>query len=498
MDKRMLINAVEPEESRIAVLEDGVLEELYLERQSLAQIVGNIYQGKVVNVEPSIDAAFVEFGGSRNGFLHASDTLPRLRESDRSKNPSRGKDGHRRIEDLLRQGQEIVVQVTKIGIGNKGPALTTYLSIPGRYLVLMPDVAKLGVSKKIEDEEQRSRLKQLLTELQPPSDMGFIVRTAGMGQTKRELDRDLRYLLKLWHVVSKRAKKAKAPALIYQESDLVIRTVRDIFSADISELIVDSPSVFERVQDFLRQVMPRYERRVKLYEGSEPLFHKFKIEEEIDKIGRRQVALPLGGSLVIDQTEALVAIDVNSGKFTDEKDAEETAYKINLEAAKQICRQLRLRDLGGMVVSDFIDMREEKHRRAVEKTFSEALKRDRARTKVLRMSRFGLIELTRQRMRPNLSLSTYQTCMMCGGSGRVKSLESTCLELMREVRAVLSRNGTPEVEILAHPEVAGYLLNEQRKKLAELEGSANIRIYVRADDQMPFEKTTICTKPKKR
>ena len=498
MEKRMLINAVEPEESRIAVLEDGVLEELYLERQSLGQIVGNIYKGKVVNVEPSIDAAFVEFGGARNGFLHASDTLPRLREAGRSNKPDRGKSCPRRIDDLLRPGQEILVQVTKIGIGNKGPALTTYLSIPGRYLVLMPDVAKLGVSKKIEDEEQRRRLKQLLTELQPPSDFGFIVRTAGMGQTKRELDGDLRYLLKLWRVVSKRAKEAKAPSLIYQESDLVIRTVRDIFSADISELVVDSPSVFDRVKEFLRQVMPRYERRVKLYDAPEPLFHKFKIEEEIDKIGRRQVPLPLGGSIVIDQTEALVAIDVNSGKFTKEKGAEETAYKINIEAAKQICRQLRLRDLGGQIVSDFIDMREEKHRRAVEKTFGEALKRDRARTKMLRMSRFGLVELTRQRMRPNLNLSTYQPCPMCSGSGRVKSLESTCLELMREVRAVLSRNGSPEIEIRVHPEVAGYLLNEQRKKLADLEGSANIRIYVRADDEMPFEKTTIRTTTKKR
>lgn len=499
MEKRMLINAEEPEESRIAVLEDRVLEELYLERQSQGQIVGNIYKAKVVNIEPSIDAAFLEFGGERNGFLHASDTLPRLREGDRPRKTSgRRSDSHRRIDDLLQSGQEILVQVTKIGIGNKGPALTTYLSIPGRYLVLMPDVAKLGVSKKIEDEQQRRRLKQLLTELKPPRDMGFIVRTAGMDQTKRELDRDLRYLVKLWDAVTKKAKKAKAPTLLYQESDLVIRTIRDIFNADIDEIIVDSPNVFDRVKDFLRQVMPRYERRVKLYDGSEPLFHKFKIESEIENIGKREVPLPLGGTIVIDQTEALVAIDVNSGKFKDGSGAEETAYKINMAAAKEIARQLRLRDMGGVVVSDFIDMRDPKDQRNVEREFGDALKRDRARTKMLRMSRFGLIEMTRQRMRPNLHIAAYESCPMCNGAGRVKSFESTSLEVMREVRAILSRNSADEVEIAAHPDVSDYLLNEQRKKLADLERSCNVRIYVRPDRDLPFESTQIKQKANRR
>ena len=499
MDKKMLINAVEPEESRIAVLEDRVLEELYFERQSQGQIVGNIYKAKVVNVEPSIDAAFLDFGGERNGFLHASDTLPKLREGGRPKKKSgRRSDRDRRIEDLLQPGQEVLVQVTKIGIGNKGPALTTYLSIPGRYLVLMPDVSKLGVSKKIEDEEQRRRLKRLLTDLKPPSDMGFIVRTAGMDQTKRELDRDLRYLVKLWHSVIKSAKKAKAPTLIYQESDLAIRTVRDIFNADVNEIVVDAKSVFDQVKDFLRQVMPRYERRVKLYDGSEPIFHKFKIESEIENIGKREVPLSIGGTIVIDQTEALVAIDVNSGKFKDESDAEETAYRINLAAAKEIARQLRLRDMGGVVVSDFIDMRDPKHQRNVEREFADALKRDRARTKMLRMSRFGLVELTRQRMRPNLHIAAYDSCPMCNGAGRVKTFESTSLEVMREVRAILSRNNATEVEIAAHPEVADHLLNEQRKKLADLERSRNVRIYVRADRDLPFETTQIKQKAGRR
>ena len=507
MDKKMLINAVEPEESRIAVLEDGVVEELYLERQSLGQIVGNIYKAKVVNVEPSIEAAFLDFGGDRNGFLHASDTLPTLRDASRGGGGGGGggggAKGHgkrgstRRIDDLLRQGQEVLVQVTKIGIGNKGPALTTYISIPGRYLVLMPDVSKLGVSKKIEDEEQRQRLKQLLKELSPPSDMGFIVRTAGMGQTKRDLERDLRYLLKLWRVVSKRAKKEKVPALIYQESDLVMRTIRDILSADIKEILVDDPNVYERVKDFLHQVMPHYERRAKRYTDAEPLFHRFKVEGEIEKIRRRQVELPMGGSIVFDQTEALVAVDVNSGRFTDGSDAEETAYKINMAAAKEIARQLRLRDLGGVVVSDFIDMRDAKHQRSVERTFADALKRDRARTKMLRMSRFGLIELTRQRMRPSLNLTTYQTCPLCGGTGRVKSLESACLDVMRELRAVASRDSTTEVELIAHSEVASYLLNEQRAKLADIEETSHVRIYVRPDIDAPFEQTSISSKSPK-
>ncbi len=491
--KKMLINAVDPEESRIAVVEDGVVEELYLERQSSAQIVGNIYKGRVVNIEPSIDAAFIEFGGERNGFLHVSDVLPGLRENGRA---GKKRDGARRIEDLLRPGQEILVQVTRIGIGNKGPALTTYLSMPGRYLVLMPDVHKLGVSKKIEDEEQRQRLKQLLVELNPPEDMGFIVRTAGVDQTKRELDRDMKYLLKLWNVINKRARKTKAPVLLYEESDLVIRAIRDIFTADIDEIIVDSQSVYDRVREFMRNVMPRSVRRVKHYQGDEPLFHRYKVEEEIERIGQRQVPLPRGGSIVIDETEALVAIDVNSGKFTDEATAEETAFQTNIEAAREIGRQIRLRDLGGVIVADFIDMRDRKHQREVERIMAEELKRDRARTKMLRLSRFGLLEMTRQRMRSNLNLSTYQTCPLCNGRGRVKSLESTTLHVMREVRAILSRSDVEELEVLAHPEAANYLLNNQRRKLADIEEAHGVRIVVRPDSSMSFEQVEIRKRPR--
>ncbi len=487
MVKKMLINAVDPGESRIAVLEEGLVEELYLERQSSSQIVGNIYKGRVVNVEPAIDAAFIDFGGLRNGFLHASDTLPSLREG----NSAKRKDGPRRIDDLLRKGQEILVQVTRIGIGNKGPALTTYLSIPGRYLVLMPDVHKLGVSKKIQDEGQRQRLRQILSELQPPDDLGFIVRTAGTDQTKRDIERDMRYLMKLWDVVVKRAKKVKAPATLYQESDLVIRTIRDIFTQDVGEIIVDSPSVYDRVREFMRQIMPRSVDRVKRYDGSEPLFHRFHVEDEIQRITAREVLLPRGGSIVIDETEALVAIDVNSGKFTEESSAENTAFQTNWEAAREIGRQIRLRDLGGLIVADFIDMREGRHQREVERVMGEELRRDRARTKMLRLSRFGLLQITRQRMRSNLNLSTYQKCPLCNGMGRVKSLESTTLEVMREVQAIVSRSNLEEIVIVTHPEVADYLLNRQRRKLADIESDSSVRIYVRPDSDMAFEETDI-------
>ena len=314
------------------------------------------------------------------------------------------------IQEIFRRGDEVLVQVIKESIGTKGPTLSTYISIPGRYLVLMPGLNRVGVSRKIVDEGQRRKLREIMHELNPPKGLGFIVRTAGLERTKRELARDLAYLLRLWKVILRRIKKSKAPTPIYQESDMIIRTIRDIFNSEIDTIWIDEPSAFERAQDFLKVVMPRFVNRLKLYDEKVPLFHKYGIEDEIAKIQRRHVPLPEGGSIVIDQTEALVAIDVNSGNFRVEDDAERTAYEMNLRAAKEIARQLRLRDLGGVIVNDFIDMREERHRRGVERALREAIKRDRARTKVLRMSAFGLIEMTRQRIRPSLKRSIYEDC----------------------------------------------------------------------------------------
>jgi ribonuclease E len=472
MKKRMLINVVEPEESRIAILEDGVLEELYIERFSREQIAGNIYKGRIVNVEPSIEAAFVNIGISRNGFLHVSDVKNYRRngeEQSDSDSTTRTKENKSRIKTLINPDQEVLVQVIKEGIGDKGPSLTANVSIPGRFLVLMPDSNLVGVSRKIIDEVERARLKQIIEELKPPPGLGLIVRTAGVNQTKRELSRDFNYLRKLWKVIEKKEKKAEIPSVIYQESDLVIRTIRDIFSIDIDEIIIDSEAVFKKIRYFLRLIMPSCVRKLKLYKENEPLFHKYNIEKEIEKINKREVRLPRGGSIVIEQTEALVAIDVNSGKYREESDPEKTAFKTNLKAAKEIARQVRLRDIGGVIIVDFIDMKEEGHMRAVEKVMEEALKRDRARKKMLKISKFGIIQMTRQRIRPSLKSVIYESCKICEGTGEIKTIESTCLDLMRQIKSIVNNPQIKKIEITSNDVVAGYLLNNKRKRLAELE-----------------------------
>jgi ribonuclease E len=381
----------------------------------------------------------------------------------------------------------VLVQVIKESIGTKGPTLSTYISIPGRYLVLMPGLNRVGVSRKIVDEDQRRKLREIMHELNPPKGLGFIVRTAGLERTKRELARDLAYLLRLWKVILRRIKKSKAPTPIYQESDMIIRTIRDIVTSEIDTIWIDEPSAFERAQDFLRVVMPRFVNRLKLYEEKVPLFHKYGIEDEIAKIQRRHVPLPEGGSIVIDQTEALVAIDVNSGNFRVEDDAEKTAYEMNLRAAREIARQLRLRDLGGVIVNDFIDMREERHRRGVERALREAIKRDRARTKVLRMSAFGLIEMTRQRIRPSLKRSIYEDCRHCAGAGVVKTAESMAIDVMRLLALASHRAEIRRIVITASPGVATYLNNRKRKEIARIEQEGSMTIQVGLAEDAPAE-----------
>jgi ribonuclease E len=391
------------------------------------------------------------------------------------------------IQEIFRRGDEVLVQVIKESIGTKGPTLSTYISIPGRYLVLMPGLNRVGVSRKIADEGQRRKLREIMNELNPPKGLGFIVRTAGLERTKRELARDLAYLLRLWKVILRRIKKSRAPAAIYQESDMITRTIRDIFTSEIDTIWIDEPSAFERAQEFLRVVMPRYVNRLRLYDEKVPLFHKYGIEDEIAKIQRRHVPLPEGGSIVIDQTEALVAIDVNSGNFRVENDAERTAYEMNLRAAKEIARQLRLRDLGGVIVNDFIDMREERHRRGVEKALRDAIKRDRARTKVLRMSAFGLIEMTRQRIRPSLKRSVYEDCPHCGGAGVVKTIESMSIDVMRLLALAAHRDDIRRVNISVSPAVATYLNNRKRREIARIESEANMTIHLRSEENVPAE-----------
>jgi ribonuclease E len=391
------------------------------------------------------------------------------------------------IQEIFKRGDEVLVQVIKESIGTKGPTLSTYISIPGRYLVLMPGLNRVGVSRKIADESQRRKLREIMNELNPPKGLGFIVRTAGLERSKRELARDLAYLLRLWKVILRRIKKTKAPAPIYQESDMIIRTIRDIFTSEIDTIWIDEPAAFERAQEFLRVVMPRYVSRLKFWDEKVPLFHKYGIEEEIAKIQRRQIPLPEGGSLVIDQTEALVAIDVNSGNFRVENDAERTAYEMNIRAAKEIARQLRLRDLGGVIVNDFIDMREERNRRGVERALREAVKRDRARTKVLRMSAFGLIEMTRQRIRPSLRRSVYEDCAHCNGTGVAKTAESMAIDVMRLLALAAHREDIRRVNVTVCAAVSTYLNNRKRREVARLESEANMMIHIRHDDDVPAE-----------
>ena len=544
MKNEMLINVSQPEECRIAVVEDGVLEELYIERTSQDNYVGNVYKGVVVNLEPSIQAAFVDFGVGKNGFLHISDVEPQYyrqagidpgkymesggghyrgeeladegdeetaatdsNEGETSEGngeenggddaPAETPRGGRRprgrrnmrpgarprvkppIQDILRRGDEVLVQVIKEGIGNKGPTLSTYVSIPGRYLVLMPALGRVGVSRKIDDDDDRRRLRDILLDLNPPKGLGFIIRTAGAGRTKRELSRDLAYLLRLWKVIVRRVKKCSAPVDIYEESDMIIRTIRDIFSSEVDVIHVDEERAFERAKEFLQMVMPRHVGRLQFYQGKEPLFNKYKLEDEISMIHQREVPLKKGGSIVIDQTEALVAIDVNSGNFRANGGAEDAAFQINQLAAKEIARQLRLRDLGGVVVNDFIDMRQERHRRGVERVLKESVKRDRARTKILRTSPFGLIEMTRQRIRPGLKRSIYRDCPGCDGSGVVKTPESMAIEAVRMLITAAHHPEAVRIDIQVAEEVATYLNNRKRREISQLEIDTEISVQIR-------------------
>jgi ribonuclease E len=491
----MLINRVEGKECRIAVIDDGALEELYLERVSSASRVGNIYKGRVVNIEASIQAAFIDFGSGKNGFLHISDLHPQyFRKGGKSPEAVGRKRAHRDrppIQECLRRGQEVVVQMIKEGIGTKGPTMTSYLSIPGRLLVMMPGMSRLGVSRKIEDDRTREETRKLLEAVKPPPDMGFIVRTAGAGRPARDLRRDLNFLLRLWKTVSQRIRTARAPAEIYQESDLVTRTIRDVYNSDIDRVICDTADTARHVREFLRVAMPRTRHVIEVYTGAGGLFHDFGIEEQIEKVYARRVEMPSGGSLVIDQAEALVAIDVNSGRYREHADPETTALKINQEAAAEIARQLRLRDLGGVIVIDFIDLRAEKNRRAVERALRDALKPDRAKSRILRMSRFGVIEMTRQRIRPSLESSVYRPCATCGGTGIIKSEESLALAAMRAIQRAAGDEDIARVEVAVTPPVAHQLSNYHRKQITRLENDTQTTVVVRADPGLAAGDTVV-------
>jgi ribonuclease E len=482
MSKKMLINASHPEENRVAIVVDGVLSELDIELAGQEQSRGNIYKAAVVRVETGLQAAFVDYGADKLGFLQISEIHPEIYPARNQSN------GRPRIADILHRGQEILVQIVKEERGNKGAALTTFLSLPGRYMVLMPDSTTKGVSRKITEEAQRKVLKKTMAELNLPDQMGYIVRTAGIGKEKEELKRDFDYLVRLYEGIIQRKEQVKAPAQLYQESNLAIRSIRDYFNTEMDEVLVDDEKVFNDTKDFFALVMPEHGHLVKRHRERRPIFSRYQIEEQIDALSRNQVTMPSGGSIVIDPTEALVAIDVNSGKMSSESGIEATALKTNLEAAAEIGRQLRLRDLGGLIVIDFIDMRDRKHIREIEQELRKALKNDKARVSVGRISQFGLLEMSRQRIKPVLSVGAYQECPHCHGLGRIKSIEAQAVSFLRQAHTAAAKGQIGHIEARVPYEVANYLLNQKRNTITQLEILLGLKVTILGQsDLLPGE-----------
>ena len=478
MSRKMLINVLHPEEARVAIVQDGRLMELNIEISGKEQTKGNIYKGVVVRVEPGLQAAFVDIGHKKPGFIQMGDLHPTswqwredLPEEERKRRP--------RIQDVLRRGQELIVQVEKDARDMKGAALTSYLSLPGRYMVLMPGDDAAGISRKIEDNATRKELKALVSELQVPAGYGYIVRTEAVGRTGEELKKDLDYLIGVHERILQQAATIKGAGEIYQDAGVIIRTIRDYFSDDIDEVLVDDKAACQQAIDFFKEIMPGCERLVKLHKEKRPIFSKYQLEEQIDQLYEKRVPLPSGGSLIIEPTEALVSIDVNSGKSSGEKGVEDTAFKTNLEAAAEVARHLRLRDLGGLVVIDFIDMRDNKHNKEVERALKDALKMDKARVNLGRISQFGMMEMSRQRIAKNINDAIHLECPHCEGRGRVKSVEAMAVSFLRKVHAAAAKGQIAEVRGGLPLEVAYFLLNRKKRELAQIENDYEIVVTIK-------------------
>ena len=475
--KRMLINATQAEELRVAIVDGQQLYDIDIEQPAKEQKKSNIYKGRIVRLEPSLEAAFVDYGSGRHGFLS-------LKEISRDYFVPGVDSSKASMKEYLREGQEVVVQVDKEERGNKGAALTTYISLAGRYMVLMPNSPTAGgVSRRIEGDD-RQALKQAMDALIIPEDMGVIIRTAGMGRDAEELQWDLNYLVQLWKAITEAALSKPSPSFIHQESRLIIRALRDYMRPDIGEVLVDTTEIYEQAHDFMQWVMPHNLRKLKMYKDDIPLFNRFQIESQIEQAYERTVRLPSGGSIVLDQTEALTAVDVNSSRATKGGDIEETALNTNLEAADEVARQMRLRDLGGLVVIDFIDMSSGKHQRMVEDRLQQALKLDRARVQIGKISRFGLLELSRQRLRPSLGESSQIVCPRCDGHGRMRSVESLSLSILRLAEEQAMKENTGQILVQAPPQIANYLLNEKRRALVEIETRHDAPIIIVSDESL--------------
>lgn len=483
-------------ESRAALLENKVLAELFIERKGERYILGNIYKGRVTSVLPGMQAAFVDIGLDRNAFLHVSDVAHHLEEfeefetieePDKKKQNDHKKVDHPSIRDLLKKGQEVLVQIDKEPMDTKGPRVTAYITLPGRYLVYMPTVEHIGVSRKIENEGERQRLKELVEKIRPNKSQGFIIRTAAEGKGEDEFRSDIQFLTDHWEKINKRAQNTPATSLIHEDLGLVYRVIRDIFTQDISQFVIDSKTEYERILEFLDSLLPALKSKVKLYDKDEPIFESFGIEKQVKKALRQKIWLKSGGHIVINQTEALVSIDVNTGKYVGKENADETILKTNMEAVTEIARQLRLRDLGGIIIIDFIDMDKEEHKNKVLKTMEEALKRDRSRTNILQITDLGLVEMTRQRTKPSLSSMLCQPCPYCQGDGVVLSEDSTIISIFREIKAIYKKYNEKHIKIFTSSPVVFGLLEDYRDKVKEIELSLNMKIEIEEDPDLHIE-----------
>lgn len=501
--KEIIVNA-EALENRVAVLENDQLEEFTIERTTEKRIVGSIFKGKIKNLEPGLKAAFVDIGFEKNAFLHYWDIIPEsladrvdLVETPGAAKPPAKKISQADIPKLYPPGTEVIVQVVKGPIGSKGPRVTTNISLPGRYLVLMPYDAQRGISRKIENDKERARLKKIVQGLKLPEGMGVIVRTVGENQKARYFVRDLELLLQTWRQVEEKIKTLPAPACVFEEPDLIERTVRDFLTEEVDRIVVDNEQAYERIRTMIGQISRRSRNKVKLYTDPVPIFTKFNVEKQIENAFRRQVWLKSGGYICIDETEALVAIDVNTGRHKSQKDLDTTILQTNLEAAEEICRQLRLRNIGGLIVIDFIDMRSRQDQQKVTQKMREAIKRDKAKTRILPISPLGLMEMTRQRHSESMASAVYEDCPYCKGKGMVKSALSMSVEIQRKISEVLrklrqhGRTEPPQLRIYVHPEVLNRLRTEDEAVLLELEKKLSGKLSFRADPSFHFEQFKI-------
>jgi len=477
MTKKILINALDPDEHRIVALKDNKLDQFHIETTAKQVTQGNIYKGIVTRVEPSLQAVFVDYGEPKNGFLQKNEIHKDYFQDV--------EDGEKKaLFNLIKKGQELIVQVTKDPISQKGAMLTTYISLPGRLSVLMPGNSTKGVSRKISDEEERKRLVGIMKKIKVPEGFGMIVRTAGKNSTKTLLTADLKYLMRVWKNIDKEGVKKKSPCLLYKEQTLAVRSLRDYFTTDVNEILIDSPEIFKEVKDFIQVIAPKQKNIVKRFKGEKPIFTKYQLEDQIASIYKKTVALKSGGFLVIEQTEALVSIDVNSGKSTKKKNIEETAFHTNLEACEEVARQLRLRDMGGLIVVDYIDMKERRHKAEITKTLKKHLKSDKAKTKVGGITAFGLLEMSRQKIRYAITFGSHETCRHCKGRGQIPSVETQGLAFLRQMNLRTIKAGIKEATGIVPNEVAGYLLNKKREELTDIETRRRVTISIEGDPNM--------------